>query len=194
MFFLSRVFLKPVFHARVFVSLQSHQHSLTQAASHDADTIRFHDIVRQPSLPALPPAAMSKLVISRALPTVHFPMLQHNTLVLSTCGVVHQLGKRLCLSFRVGDTYGYQVVEGHARLYLYRWTECPGGALDYGCTPLDVGYHHGEERLLLRLPTLVSHTIDEQSPLANWLRPGTLVLCRGVGCWCCVRCDERSLP
>lgn len=152
------------------------QHVL--GTNHQPPHFSFHDIVRQPTLPSLPPAAMSKLVISRALPTVPFPLLQHNTLVLSTCGVVHRLDNRLCLSFRVGDTYGYQVVEGHARLYLYRWTAVEGGALDYGCTPLDVGYHHGEERLLLRLPTLVSHVVDESSPLANWLRPGRV--CRSM--------------
>ncbi len=124
---------------------------------------------------------MSKLVVSRAAPTVPFPLLKDNTLVLSTCGVVHRVNDHLCLSFRVGDSYGYQVVEAHARLYLYRWNEGQGchPVLDYACEMLDVGYHHGEERLLLRLPTLVTHTIDEGSPLANWLKPGAC---------CCVVC------
>lgn len=101
------------------------------------------------------------------------------------------MGDDVCLSFRVGDSYGYQVVEAHARLYLYRWNEgSVHDVLDYACEMLDVGYHHGEERLLLRLPTLVTHKIDDKSPLVNWLRPGVCGCgwCVG-GCWWMWGCE-----
>ena len=36
-------------------------------------------------------------------------------------------------------------------------------------TPLDVGSHTGGDRLLLWLPMTITHTIDDNSPLARWM-------------------------
>ena len=40
---------------------------------------------------------------------------------------------------------------------------------DYTVTPLEVGNRTGGDRLLLWLPMTISHTIDENSPLAPWM-------------------------
>ena len=39
---------------------------------------------------------------------------------------------------------------------------------DYSVEQLEVGYETGADRLLLWLPMVVTHVIDEDSPLANW--------------------------
>lgn len=39
---------------------------------------------------------------------------------------------------------------------------------------LDCGYKDGTDRLYLRLPTILAHVIDNESPLASWREPGGL--------------------
>ena len=39
---------------------------------------------------------------------------------------------------------------------------------DFECLPLDVGYNAGSDRLMLWLPIVVKHVIDERSPLWHW--------------------------
>lgn len=40
---------------------------------------------------------------------------------------------------------------------------------------LEVGYETGADRLLLWLPMVVTHVIDDNSPLANWRDPETVL-------------------
>lgn len=39
---------------------------------------------------------------------------------------------------------------------------------DFECVPLDVGYGDGSDRLMLWLPLVIKHVIDERSPLWHW--------------------------
>ncbi len=40
---------------------------------------------------------------------------------------------------------------------------------------LEVGYETGSDRLLLWLPMIVTHVIDDDSPLSNWRDPDTVL-------------------
>jgi len=40
---------------------------------------------------------------------------------------------------------------------------------------LEVGYETGNDRLLLWLPMIVTHVIDDDSPLSNWRDPDTVL-------------------
>lgn len=42
---------------------------------------------------------------------------------------------------------------------------------DYSVEQLEVGYETGNDRLLLWLPMIVTHVIDDDSPLSNWRHP-----------------------
>ena len=44
-------------------------------------------------------------------------------------------------------------------------------AQDYSVEQLEVGYETGSDRLLLWLPMVVTHVIDDDSPLSNWRDP-----------------------
>lgn len=46
---------------------------------------------------------------------------------------------------------------------------------DYSVEQLEVGYETGADRLLLWLPMVVTHIIDDTSPLANWRDPETVL-------------------
>ena len=40
---------------------------------------------------------------------------------------------------------------------------------------LEIGYEAGDDRVLLFLPWVSKHVIDENSPLANWLEPNGMM-------------------
>ena len=42
---------------------------------------------------------------------------------------------------------------------------------DYSVEQLEVGYETGADRLLLWLPMVITHVIDDDSPLSNWRDP-----------------------
>ena len=46
---------------------------------------------------------------------------------------------------------------------------------DYSVEQLEVGYETGTDRLLLWLPMVVTHVIDDDSPLSNWRDPETVL-------------------
>ena len=46
---------------------------------------------------------------------------------------------------------------------------------DYSFEQLEIGYETGADRLLLWLPMVVTHVIDDDSPLANWRDPDTVL-------------------
>ncbi|KAL4517172.1 hypothetical protein Ndes2437B_g06780 [Nannochloris sp. 'desiccata'] len=112
----------------------------------------------------------------------------------------------LVLCCRVGDTYPNQMLEITAKMLLYRWKQqdaqqkssssLPGGVpsdqrskeqqqQNTTTAPegeafeeyyLECGYETGTDRLHLRLPTLLTHVIDADSPLAAWREPGGVEL------------------
>ena len=151
---------------------------------YEVDLEKFHTIEPQLDLPALPKAQLSQLVVSRSKKTVPYPLLGENTLVLSDnlCVCPNERGK-LCLYCRVGDTYPDQMIEIIAKMYLYRWKPLNSANAHRDPAPigetfsvemLSCGYRDGSDRVHLRLPQLVVHEIDENSPLRNWLEEGGL--------------------
>ena len=151
---------------------------------YEVDLENFHSIEPQLDLPALPKAELSQLVVSRSKKTVPYPLLGENTLVLSDnlCVGPNEHGK-LCLFCRVGDTYPDQMIEIIAKLYLYRWRPAADANASRDPSPigeaftvemLSCGYRDGSDRVHLRLPQIVAHVIDEESPLRNWLKEGGL--------------------
>lgn len=54
-----------------------------------------------------------------------------------------------------------------------RWhPSAEDGYTDYTQKELELGFSHkGEDRLLLRLPQIMCHVIDDSSPLASWRNP-----------------------
>jgi hypothetical protein len=46
-----------------------------------------------------------------------------------------------------------------------------GAQVDFDMEFLDVGYDTGEDRLLLWLPMIVKHVINDDSPLRHWRTP-----------------------
>lgn len=46
-----------------------------------------------------------------------------------------------------------------------------GGVQDCEAQMLEVGYERGDDRIVLWLPWIGKHVIDETSPLSHWLHP-----------------------
>lgn len=110
-------------------------------------------------------------VLRPDITTVPYPLLGENTLVISDSLVLAPgADGHPRLQVRIGDTYPNQHVEISLRVYIYRWitTDVSGIPQDYSVEQLEVGYETGADRLLLWLPMVVTHVIDEDSPLANW--------------------------
>jgi hypothetical protein len=83
---------------------------------------RLHDVEPLEGLEMLPPSHLSRLVASKALRTVPYPLLGENTLVISdSCVLAPDDNGHLALLFRVGDTYPNQHLEVVVRAYVYRW-------------------------------------------------------------------------
>ncbi|KAI8110913.1 hypothetical protein M9434_004487 [Picochlorum sp. BPE23] len=147
------------------------------------DLNSFHGIEPHKGLPEMPKDELSQFVVNRAKRTVPYPLLGDNTLVLSDvlCVCPNERGN-LCVYCRVGDTYPNQMLEITAKMYLYRWkkvTDVPGSGTapageSFEQIMLACGYRNGSDRIHLRLPILVTHEIDEKSPLRSWAEPGGL--------------------
>lgn len=162
----------------------------SSAGFYEVNLDQFHKVERQESLPNVHPLQLSRIVVNRAKRTVPYPLLGENTLVLSDvlCVSPNEDGE-LVLYCRVGDTYPNQMLEITAKMLLYRWKQTPpAGTADpnkgkaapegeaFEQHSLECGYERGEDRLHLRLPSLLTHTIDADSPLAAWREPGGVEL------------------
>ncbi|KAL4429159.1 hypothetical protein ABPG77_010138, partial [Micractinium sp. CCAP 211/92] len=165
-------------------------HAEVESPRYCIDLDRFHD-VRCPELELSEDeeaedlrSKASQLVVNRAKRTVPYPLLGENTLVISDVLCVRPVegergASRMELVCRVADTYPSQMLEVTARIYLYRWRPADWCREHPHLPPfelrqLDCGYSTGADRLHLRLPVEVVHTIDSSSPLAGWLEPGGL--------------------
>ncbi|KAK9807434.1 hypothetical protein WJX73_006651 [Symbiochloris irregularis] len=138
---------------------------------HTVDIGKFHAIEPQREQQVAQPFAASKRVTTHPQGAVPYPALHENTLCISDHCVVAPYGNSLALMFRVGDVYPNNVMEVHVRVYLYRWRDMQHYSTDdmaYELEELDVGYEKGRDRLMLRLPVIVRHIIDADSPLASW--------------------------
>lgn len=76
------------------------------------------------------------------------------------------------LLHRVGDTYPHQMLQVQVRAYFYRWK--PHVSLEgeeWPFTAWELRITDGlmsANQLLLRMPTIMVHVIDDDSPLAAW--------------------------
>ncbi|DBB04045.1 hypothetical protein WJX77_007564 [Trebouxia sp. C0004] len=117
-------------------------------------------------------------VLRPDITAVPYPLLGENTLVISDSLVLCPgADSKPRLQVRIGDTYPNQHVEISVRVYIYRWitTDVSGIPQDYSVEQLEVGYETGSDRLLLWLPIIVTHVIDDDSPLSNWRDPDTVL-------------------
>ncbi|KAL3154506.1 hypothetical protein ABBQ32_013968 [Trebouxia sp. C0010 RCD-2024] len=144
----------------------------TDDTKYRIDFSRFHDTLPQEGLDELKSQEDRCMRVLRPdVTTVPYPLLGENTLVISDSLVLSPgPGGKPQLQVRIGDTYPNQHVEITVRIYIYRWitTDVSGIPQDYSVEQLEVGYETGADRLLLWLPMVVTHVIDDTSPLANW--------------------------
>jgi len=68
------------------------------------------------------------------------------------------------LEFRIGNLRKSQIAECHVRLVLY-WNRKQGDKSVFEQHDLACGYENGTDRLVLLMPVIVRHKIDESSPL-----------------------------
>jgi len=86
------------------------------------DLDRLHDIEPQDGLRMLPPSALSRAVVGRALRCVPYPLLGENTLCVSDSLVLGtDKDGAPALLVRVGDTYPNQHLEVVIKAYVYKW-------------------------------------------------------------------------
>ncbi|XP_072167744.1 ATP-sensitive inward rectifier potassium channel 12-like [Diadema setosum] len=97
------------------------------------------------------------------------PKKRAATLKFSRKAVIAQRDGKLCFMFRVGDIRNSHLFEAHLRVYLVRPKVTQEGEI----IPLyhhnmDLSYDTGEDRIFLVWPIIISHTIDEDSPLYEY--------------------------
>ncbi|QDZ25152.1 inward rectifier potassium channel protein [Chloropicon primus] len=147
---------------------------------HAIDLAKFHDIEPQKLWSNV---FMTQNEISKVLMnsignsmTVPVPVLGDNTLVISGGASLITKNGQLKLSFRVGDVFPPlgQFLEAQVFAYYYPWKfhqTSEGTTLDYSCQELALGTdaNPASNKLFLRMPVLVEHSIDMSSPLAGWM-------------------------
>ncbi|XP_033117739.1 G protein-activated inward rectifier potassium channel 3-like [Anneissia japonica] len=94
------------------------------------------------------------------------PKKRAATLKFSRNAVIALRDEKLCFMFRVGDIRESHLFEAHLRAYMIK----PRVTAEKEIIPLyqynlDLNYETGEDRIFLVWPLIVSHTIDEDSPL-----------------------------
>lgn len=97
------------------------------------------------------------------------PKKRAATLKFSRNAVIAQRDGQLCFMFRVGDIRMSHLYEAHMRAYLIkpRVTE-EGEIIPIVQYNMDLGYDTGEDRIFLVWPLIISHVIDEKSPLYEY--------------------------
>ncbi|KAJ8037049.1 Inward rectifier potassium channel 2 [Holothuria leucospilota] len=95
------------------------------------------------------------------------PKLRANTLMFSKQAVINREDGKIVFSFRIGDLrVKSPIVEGHVRLHMIRHHITKEGAfLPYRVFDMDIGHEVGLDRVFLVWPLLVTHVVDENSPL-----------------------------
>lgn len=95
------------------------------------------------------------------------PRNRRKTILFSDVAVINERDSQRCLDIRIGDIRRTQVVECHVRVMLYwnRLVDRANNQYEFQNHELEVGYSSGRDRLLLLTPVVVTHAIDEASPL-----------------------------
>lgn len=103
------------------------------------------------------------------------PEPRSSTVLISKVAVVAPRRGRLVLMVRLGDQQRTLIAEPAVRILLFDFLprRTPEGEdRDYRMWELDVSLNEGANtQLSLLMPTIVTHTIDESSPLAYWYLP-----------------------
>ncbi|XP_011660845.2 G protein-activated inward rectifier potassium channel 3 [Strongylocentrotus purpuratus] len=97
------------------------------------------------------------------------PKKRAATLKFSRKAAIAQRDGKLCFMFRVGDIRNSHLFEAHLRVYMIKPKVTKEGEIIPLCHHnMDLGYDTGEDRIFLVWPIIVSHTIDEDSPLYEY--------------------------
>ena len=94
------------------------------------------------------------------------PRSRRKTILFSNRAVIYEKDGSRVLEFRIADIRKSQLVEAHVRLQLYMnktgEDDSKSAVMQYD---LNVGYDTGHDRVFLLCPVLITHVIDESSPL-----------------------------
>lgn len=93
------------------------------------------------------------------------PRQRRKTILFSDIAVIHQANGERVMQLRIIDLRRSQLVEAHVRLSLYWYRKKSDGEYGLDCYDLDVGYDTGQDRVFFMTPVVVTHRIDESSPL-----------------------------
>lgn len=97
------------------------------------------------------------------------PKKRAATLKFSRNAVIAQRDGQLCFMFRVGDIRMSHLYEAHMRAYLIKpRVTAEGEIIPIVQYNMDLGYDTGEDRIFLVWPLIISHVIDENSPLYEY--------------------------
>ena len=97
------------------------------------------------------------------------PKKRAATLKFSRNAVIAQRDGQLCFMFRVGDIRNSHLFEAHLRTYLIRpRVTAEGEIIPLHSFNMDLDYDTGEDRIFLVWPIIVTHKIDENSPLYEY--------------------------
>ena len=95
------------------------------------------------------------------------PRKRRETIIFSNVAVIYEKQGRKVLEVQIGDPRYDAVVQCHVRLQMY-WNKLVDRETDQRVLhtyDLDVGYSTGHDRLFLLTPVVITHVIDESSPL-----------------------------
>ncbi|CAF0880278.1 unnamed protein product [Didymodactylos carnosus] len=94
------------------------------------------------------------------------PKKRTETLIWSREAIISLRDGRLTLQCRVGDMRKSHIVEAHVRMYLIKKKVTKEGeVLPLHTYDMNVGFDKGIDRLFLIWPLIITHEIDEHSPL-----------------------------
>ena len=93
------------------------------------------------------------------------PRQRRKTILFSDIAVIHEEDGERVLQLRIADLRRSQLVEAHVRLALYWYRKNSDGDYSLDCYDLDVGYDTGRDRVFFMTPVVVTHRINESSPL-----------------------------
>lgn len=98
------------------------------------------------------------------------PRNRRKTILFSECACINtNVNGERCLQFRIADIRSRSsLVEAHVRVQLYWYKKDDSSTTDEYMLhqkDLEVGYDSGNDRIILLTPVIISHIINESSPL-----------------------------
>ncbi|OQV13584.1 ATP-sensitive inward rectifier potassium channel 12 [Hypsibius exemplaris] len=119
-------------------------------------------------LQCLTGVALQSILVGVLFAKLSRPKMRSETLMFSKEACICKRDGRMHFMFRIGDMRRSHIVEAHIRVMCMkeRVTE-EGEEIPFYQYDMDVGFSDGTDRLFLVWPTIVTHEIDERSPLFN---------------------------